>query len=327
MAHARRKLFEANELNGSQIAGQTVAMIAKLYEIERQAEQLSPEDRLQIRRVQSKPVADELHAWLKTQRQLLVKADATAKAIDYALSNWTALTQFLDDGAVPIDNNAAENAIRPLAVGRKNWLFVGSQLAGERAAVLMSLIESAKLNGHDTVAEMAADAALLVLGEHPHPHPHPQGQHLVHTEHHLERAIRPVDRPVLVASAQAFDAPQRLVLAFDGQAGARRAVAALPHHPLCQGLPVLLAMAGARTPAAQQQLEQARSDLAATGMAVQTELLDGEPQRVLPALVKARGPALLVLGANSHSRLRKWVFGSTTATLLRLGEVPVLVLR
>ena len=94
-------------------------------------------------------MADALHAWLTTQRQLLVKADATARAINYALSNWHALTTFLGDGAVPIDNNAAENAIRPLAVGRKNWLFVGSQLTGERAAVLMSLIESAKLNGHD----------------------------------------------------------------------------------------------------------------------------------------------------------------------------------
>ena len=94
-------------------------------------------------------MTDALHAWLTTQRQLLVKADATAKAIDYALSNWTALTRFLNDGTVPIDNNAAENAVRPLAVGRQNWLFVGSQLVGERAAVPMSLIESAKLNGHD----------------------------------------------------------------------------------------------------------------------------------------------------------------------------------
>ena len=101
---------------------------------------------------ESKPVTDALHTWLTTQRQLLVKADATAMAIDYALSNWSALTQFLDDGAVPIDNNAAENAIHPLAVGRKNLLFVGSQVAGERAAVLMRLIESAKLNGHDTRA-------------------------------------------------------------------------------------------------------------------------------------------------------------------------------
>ena len=149
MAHARRKLFEAFELNGSPIAGQAVALIAKLYEIEREAKTLTPEDRLLMRQSKSRPVADALHGWLKTQRLLLVKADATAKAMDYALSNWTALTQFLNDGAVPIDNNAAENAIRPLALGRKNWLFVGSQLAGERAAVLMSLIETAKLNGHD----------------------------------------------------------------------------------------------------------------------------------------------------------------------------------
>ena len=149
MAHARRKLFEVFELNGSQIAGQAVALIAKLYEIERELKDLGPEDRLLARQQRSKPVAHTLHAWLTTQRQLLVKADATARAIGYALSNWHALTTFLGDGAVPIDNNAAENAIRPLAVGRKNWLFVGSQLAGERAAVLMSLIESAKLNRHD----------------------------------------------------------------------------------------------------------------------------------------------------------------------------------
>lgn len=149
MAHARRKLFEVFELNGSEIAGQAVALIAKLYEIEREVKDLGNEDRLLARQQRSKPVADALHTWLTTQRLLLVKADATARAIDYSLSNWPALTTFLDDGAVPIDNNAAENAIRPLAVGRKNWLFVGSQLAGERAAVLMSLIESAKLNGHD----------------------------------------------------------------------------------------------------------------------------------------------------------------------------------
>jgi transposase len=149
MAHARRKLFEAFELNGSQIAGKAVALIAKLYEIESEVRDLRAEDRLLVRQERSKPLADALHDWLTTQRQLLVKADATAKAIDYSLSNWTALTTFLGDGAVPIDNNAAENSVRPLAVGRRNWLFVGSQLAGERAAVLMSLIESAKLNGHD----------------------------------------------------------------------------------------------------------------------------------------------------------------------------------
>jgi hypothetical protein len=86
---------------------------------------------------------------LKEKRELLAKSDVTAKAIDYSLCNWSALTHYLSDGNIPIDNNAAENSVRPLALGRKNWLFVGSQQAGERAASILSLIESAKLNGHD----------------------------------------------------------------------------------------------------------------------------------------------------------------------------------
>jgi transposase len=149
MAHARRKLFEAHKLTGSQIAGQAVVLIAKLYEIEREARGLDPPARQAMRQQRARPAAEVLHAWLWKQRTQLARADATAKAIDYALSNWRALTRYLDDGNVPIDNNAAENAVRPLVVGRKNWLFVGSQQAGERAAVIMSLIESAKLNGHD----------------------------------------------------------------------------------------------------------------------------------------------------------------------------------
>ena len=149
MAHARRRLFEAHQFNGSEIAGHAVALIARLYEVERQARELEPEARRLWRQQHAKPVAETLHTWLSEQRQKLAKADVTAKAIDYALSNWRGLTRYLDDGHVPIDNNAAENAVRPLAVGRKNWLFVGSQQAGERAAVVLSLIESAKLNGHD----------------------------------------------------------------------------------------------------------------------------------------------------------------------------------
>jgi hypothetical protein len=149
MAHARRKLFEAHKLNGSEIAAQAVALIAKLYEVERESREFEPQARRLLRQSRSRPIADALHAWLLAQRQALAKSDATAKAIDYSLSNWRALTRYLDDGNVPIDNNAAENAIRPLAVGRKNWLFVGSQQAGERAAVMLRLIESAKLNGHD----------------------------------------------------------------------------------------------------------------------------------------------------------------------------------
>lgn len=149
MAHARRKLFEAHQFNGSEIAARAVALIAKLYEIERDVRELEPEARRLWRHQHAKPVAEALHAWLSEQRQKLAKADVTAKAVDYALSNWRGLTRYLHDGHVPIDNNAAENAVRPLAVGRKNWLFVGSQQAGERAAVVLSLIESAKLNGHD----------------------------------------------------------------------------------------------------------------------------------------------------------------------------------
>lgn len=149
MAHARRKLFEAHQFNGSPIAAQAVALIARLYEVEREAREKQPEARRLWRQQHAKPVAEQLHAWLIEQRPKLARADVTAKAIDYALSNWTGLTRYLDDGNVPIDNNAAEGAVRPLAVGRKNWLFVGSQQAGERAAVVLSLIESAKLNGHD----------------------------------------------------------------------------------------------------------------------------------------------------------------------------------
>jgi transposase len=148
-AHARRKLFEAHRDTGSEIAGQAVALIAKLYELEREARELAPLERQRVRQLQSKPIVEALHRWLVEKRLALAKADATARAIDYSLSNWISLIRFLDDGQVPIDNNAAENAMRPLAVGRKNWLFVGSQQAGERAGNILSLIESAKLNGHD----------------------------------------------------------------------------------------------------------------------------------------------------------------------------------
>jgi transposase len=108
--------------------------------------------RLQMRRERSGPLLAEFKVWLLDKRTQLANADVTAKAIDYTLRRWAALTVHLQDARIPIDNNAVENAIRPIALGRKNWLFVGSQQAGERAATLMSLIESAKLNGHDAWA-------------------------------------------------------------------------------------------------------------------------------------------------------------------------------
>ena len=90
----------------------------------------------------------------------------TAKAIDYALRRWAALSRYLDDGAYPIDNNPVENAIRPVALGRKNWLFAGTEAAGQRAATIMSLIESAKVNGHDPFAYLKD--VLTRLPTHPY---------------------------------------------------------------------------------------------------------------------------------------------------------------
>ena len=87
-----------------------------------------------------------------TQRDLVPNGSATAKALDYSLKRWVALTRYLEDGAVPIDNNAVENQIRPWALGRSNWLFAGSLRSGKRAAAIMSLIQSARMNGHDPYA-------------------------------------------------------------------------------------------------------------------------------------------------------------------------------
>lgn len=105
--------------------------------------------RLQERRSRAGPIAKALHDWLVAQRAKVTTGTATAKAIDYSLNRWDALTRYLDDPRLPIDNNHDERQIRPWATGRKNWLFAGTLAAGRRAAVITSLIQSAKLNGHD----------------------------------------------------------------------------------------------------------------------------------------------------------------------------------
>jgi transposase len=148
-AHARRKFYEAYKLNHSDIAHEAVQRIAQLYAIEQQVQPLRPDERLRLRQEMSAPLLNEFKQWLSQQQGRLADADVTAKAIAYTLRRWAALTLHLSNPQVAIDNNAAENAMRPIALGRKNWLFVGSEQAGERAACLMSLIESAKLNGHD----------------------------------------------------------------------------------------------------------------------------------------------------------------------------------
>jgi len=148
-AHARRKFFDLHVANKSQIAQQALALIGQLYEVERQAQGSSGDERWRLRQQRSRPILEKLYAWLHEQRIKVPQGSATAKAIDYSLRRWTALTRFVDNAQVPIDNNWVENQMRPIALGRKNWLFAGSLRAGERAAAVMSLIQSAKLNGHD----------------------------------------------------------------------------------------------------------------------------------------------------------------------------------
>lgn len=148
-AHARRKFFELHDANQSQIAAQTLDTIGELYAIEREAKTLDAAQRWRLRQERAKPIVDKLHAWMLAQRSRVPDGSGTAKALDYSLKRWVALTRYLDDGAVPIDNNHIEQKIRPVAVGRKNWLFAGSLRAGRRAAAVMSLIQSAQLNGLD----------------------------------------------------------------------------------------------------------------------------------------------------------------------------------
>lgn len=148
-AHARRKFHDLQLANQSQIAEQAVQQIAQIYAIEREVKDLDHNQRQAIRQERSRPILDTLHAWLSLNRQRVPDGSATAKAIDYSLRRWPALSRFVDGGQLPVDNNWIENQIRPIAVGRNNWLFAGSLRGGQRAAAAMSLIQSAKLNGHD----------------------------------------------------------------------------------------------------------------------------------------------------------------------------------
>ena len=175
----------------------------------------------------------------------------------------------------------------------------------------------------DTLQEAEADARLFVLGEHYHA----TRPSRIHLDHHVERVIRSVKRPVLVATQERFEAPDRFVMAFDGSATARKTVAMVATSPLLKGLPVLVAMAGADNATTQQQLEWARGTLEAVGFEVTLAAVPGEPEQALPALVQSEGAGLLVMGAYGHSRIRQLIVGSTTTTLLRLSEVPVLILR
>ena len=152
LAHARRKFFELHASNKSQIAHSALEQIGRIYDIEREIKELPADARQRIRQDQSKPLLDALHQWMVLNRQKITDGSATAKALDYSLRRWGALTRFISNGQLPIDNNHIENQIRPIAIGRNNWLFAGSLRAGKRGAAIMSLIQSAKLNGHDPYA-------------------------------------------------------------------------------------------------------------------------------------------------------------------------------
>lgn len=154
MAHARRRFFDLHANHQSALASEALPFFGELYAIEREVADLDTAERQRIRQSQARPIADALHDWLRRQRRQVPEGAAIAKAIDYSLNRWAALMRYLDDGQVPIDNNWVENRIRPVALGRANWLFAGSLRTGKRAAAIMSLIHSAKLNGHDPYAHL-----------------------------------------------------------------------------------------------------------------------------------------------------------------------------
>lgn len=145
-AHARRKFFDLHAANGSPMATYVLERIRELYAIEREGQALDTHSRQELRQTQAKPILDALHAWLLATRITVADGSGLAKAINYSLKRWPALTRYANSGDLPIDNNPVENAIRPIAIGKKNWLFCGSERAGKRAAAIQSLLGTAKLN-------------------------------------------------------------------------------------------------------------------------------------------------------------------------------------
>ena len=165
-SHARRKFFEladiaANARRGknaapiSPIALEAVKRIDAIFEIEREINGVTAEERLAARRSRSAPLVAALEEWTRSERAKLSRHNAVAKAIDYMLTRWPAFSRFLEDGRICLTNNAAERALRGLALGRKSWLFAGSERGAERAAIMYTLIQTAKLNDIDPQAWLA----------------------------------------------------------------------------------------------------------------------------------------------------------------------------
>ncbi len=163
--HARRKFFDLARLNKAPIALEAVARIDALFAIEREINGQPPDERQRVRQQRSLPLVKDLEAWLRQQRARLSAANHVAKAIAYSLNRWDGLIRFLDDGRLCMSNNAAEQALRGIAVGRNNWTFAGSDDGGRRAAAIYTLIETAKLNDIDPRAWLAD--VLARLQDHP----------------------------------------------------------------------------------------------------------------------------------------------------------------
>jgi transposase len=164
-AHARRKLFKLAAVSKAPIAAEAVRRIDGLFAIEREINGKPAEERLAVRKERARSLVSELEAWLRVQLARVSRKSEIGKALAYALNHWAALTRFLDDGRICMSNNAAERALRGIAVGRRNWTFAGSDRGGERAAAIYTLIETAKLNGVDPQAWLAD--VLARIADHP----------------------------------------------------------------------------------------------------------------------------------------------------------------
>jgi len=164
-AHVRRKFYDLEQAHASPVAREALVRIGALYGIEGTIRGKPPDQRRVVRQAQSKPLLDSLRQWFEATLSKLSRKSDTTVAIRYALSRWDALTRYIEDGHIEIDNNAAERSLRGVALGRKNYLFAGSDAGGERAAAIYSLIGSAKLNGFDPEAYLRE--VLTRIADHP----------------------------------------------------------------------------------------------------------------------------------------------------------------
>jgi len=164
-AHVRRKFYDIQVAHKSPVAAETLERIGALYAVESDINGRLPEERREIRNTRSRPLLESLKQWLEETLVKLSKKSDTAMAVRYALGRWEALMRYCDDGHLEIDNNAAERSLRAVALGRKNYLFAGSDRGGESAAAIYSLIGTAKLNGIDP--ESYLRNVLSRIAEHP----------------------------------------------------------------------------------------------------------------------------------------------------------------